>query len=1087
MAREGAVCCRREPFVTRPEGLKGLWEIETGPEKRKWRAGDKHGEDGRDWMPIDENGVVIRAPLLGEAELREADAAELALKRAKRIAVRADLGKVIGAMTDDDRAESRAVVEDYLTGRGIDPRWLPGYTEEHGLPLEMEPWKFSRRAAKWWPWSGGQKEAPREDHKPRSRMPALMAPVWALWSGAEAWEQFAGVHATCLVQTGAGRWVKRPKHDEKGKHQPQRIMHADCGGVVILPGVDQWRKRPVAERFPGGVLIIGEGVETTRAGQAAVHMALGGNEGSLAGPTAWAALDAGNLLEVRLPKDVRESGAVHTIIVLGDLDKPLDTRGRPSKTGQIKAAKAVLELRRLYPEITVVARWPMSEWFPKLVQKAEAGEDDRKGVRKGWIARFWEACGYQDSSARKHEEVPADVQSGCDWDDVLQLAGDPVVVGRAILEGLDLDANAERLRAGGPVGQRDHENEGETQGSGDALMPPADQRVDEGAGFVHQDVYEDGHDGGASGASGGGGQPPDFWGMLNWWHEKDDENRPKRPVVAKDVVVRARLFLLMRAWRKGDRRWRLIYWAGKWWAWDRGAVKELLEVDLRHRVAVWLRNLFELRPKGGKGEFQRINPGRSTVADIIEKIAGECSVEVDAMPVWLQATLSENGRPYWVGGIEVPERLGVREDGRGRADGWFVDEAGMFPLQEIVDVRRGKRATIERRAHSAELFTAWRRPYVLDLDELVGAVRDPLGWTAERDRRLMPLFAGALAGMTETIEPGLAKERKLQLGMMIGESNGGGRAMEHVNLLGGPTRSGKTLIENVITAVHGQPPITAATSFTALGSGFGLADLVGKPLVLISDGEIGRYTDTGVATEMLKTISGNGLVRMEPKYGDAVTVRLNARIWIFLNSDPSKLQDSSGALSGRWCAWPMNVSFYGEEDTTLKERVVKEAPGIAVWAMYHYALLFAMDRPRIPQGELSREVLSNLLTQQAPIWAFIVECLQTEANAYSPAGCVVTVAAEDQAVPFDDLYNVYRNFCEINEKPVAGKSKFSANIRAHAPWVRDRQLVRHGRKGSLVGIALRADLGPEFFREKSKGQQTWGPRADNPNVFTMPV
>jgi hypothetical protein len=1068
VSAEGVVCCRRRLEWTGgsdgPNRVLGIGHAAG----TTYQYDRKHGDDGRDWVPVDPTtGELVKAPELTPEQQAAKHSREAERQRVERLAVRRYLKFLITSTEGEAVDFGRAVVESYLAGRGIEPEWLPtGHAPA--------TWMFYRRAPEFWPWQRSEERAafkagtggmPKETDMPARCTAAILAPVVMPWVEGDRQARFAGAHGTCVVQLPSGRWVKRPRSDDRW--QPDRIMHAcSLPGVVILPVADG-----EDGDVPRGVLLVGEGIETTHAGQAALNMA-----GLPA--LAWAAMDAGNLVKIELPAAwLRDPEKLHTLIVLGDLDKAKGKTGQPSKTGQKKAAKAVLRFRELYPHLTVVARYPNSKWYPKLVQSAPPGEDNAKGLNKGWLGRFWTAV--EGVPREDAEELPVDQDGGCDWDDALQTTGDPVHAGRAILDGLNLDTNLERARyelarrkpAGASPGNDPHtpENEAINPAEGDALTPP-----------------------GASENTGeGGGEPPDFGGLLQWFYEDDDRSRPRRPVVAKDVVTRARLFLVQRAWQQGDQRWRLAYWAGVWYWFGDAGWEEISETQLHHRIAVWLRQLWQVKAKKDGRELERINPGRSTVQDIIIKLAGECEVLVQSLPAWLPPVVDAEGIPYWARGREVPERrANTYHRERGQAGQWFVDQGGMFPLAEVVEIQKGKREAIERRPHVPDLLTTWRRPYTLDLVELAAALRDPGGWTPARSSRLFPLWWQLLRDLTEKVAPELAADRIVQLGMMMGESLSGDRRLEIVNLLSGPTRSGKTTIEGVLVAMHGPPPITAATSFSALGSGFGLMDLVGKPLVVISDGEVGRYTDTGVATEVLKTLSGRGMVRVEPKYGTAVTVMLSCRIWIFVNSDPGKLQDNSGALSGRMCPWPMNRSFFGQEDPGLKERVVEEAPQIAIWAMFWYAQLMAMERPRIPLGELAHEARNQLLGQQSPIWPFVSECLLTDPCVDAPGGLVVRCVDEAHAVPFTEtLYRVYKNYCASKEKPAVGEAKLSAQLKMFAPWIRERQLAKHDRKRSLVGMGLRPDLPEELFRVRRFKEEavTYGPAADDPNVFTAPA
>ena len=113
--------------------------------------------------------------------------------------------------------------------------------------------------------------------------PAMVALVTRGTDGAPV-----AIHRTFLARDGAG----------KAPLEPQKMMLGPCRGSVVRLG------------DPGGVLMVGEGIETCLAAMQAI------------GYPSWAALSTSGLRTLNLPKDV------HDVIVLADGDESGEAAAR---------------------------------------------------------------------------------------------------------------------------------------------------------------------------------------------------------------------------------------------------------------------------------------------------------------------------------------------------------------------------------------------------------------------------------------------------------------------------------------------------------------------------------------------------------------------------------------------------------------------------------------------------------------------------------------------------------------------------------------------------------------------------------------
>ncbi|MBY0261882.1 MAG: hypothetical protein K2Q20_06035, partial [Phycisphaerales bacterium] len=451
VSAEGAVVCRRTgkakwakgarlPLVVDLEDWGGGRERRPVPLFREYAA--QLLRSTRLWAPVDDAGVVMLPPVITPEERARREAVIAAAKAAKRALAQMEYARACGGSFSARGNVGRPELVAYLRGRGIDPAWLPG-----GGPPEC--WRFVTDAPAHYDFegkrhpSGHPLEWPAGTPRPLGdvpdpiRRPAALAPVFSGRPGMALADRFRGMHATYLKPGPDGAWVKDPKATtgESG-----RRMHGCTDGVVVL------RASP-PDALAGGVLVVGEGIETTLAVQAASTAVCPG------GFHAWAAINCQNL--AHLPERAPIPRHVHTVIVLVDVDKLATSDGDISRTGQIESVKAAAAIRAAAPWAAVKLAWPTSSDFPGLVKRVDI-ENDAETLRLARDDRLGACAWAVYTEPEWHgwvEDQPADPAKGVDWLDALSHArtlGDADPRGRVIgcvLEGVDLAANAARAAA----------------------------------------------------------------------------------------------------------------------------------------------------------------------------------------------------------------------------------------------------------------------------------------------------------------------------------------------------------------------------------------------------------------------------------------------------------------------------------------------------------------------------------------------------------------------------------------------------------------------------------------------------------------
>jgi putative DNA primase/helicase len=240
--------------------------------------------------------------------------------------------------------------------------------------------------------------------------------------------------------------------------------------------------------------------------------------------------------------------------------------------------------------------------------------------------------------------------------------------------------------------------------------------------------------------------------------------------------------------------------------------------------------------------------------------------------------------------------------------------------------------------------------------------------------------------------------------------------MDKMMFLRGPTCAGKSKVLNVLKALVGAEQ-TADTSFADLSGQFGIAPLVGKLICIIADAR----TPKGAATrglELLLNISGSDSVQINRKFKDQIeSHKLTARVTIASN-EFLKVPDHAGALIRRMNIIEFQRSFIGREDFGLEAKLMKEIPGIAIWALEGLRRLRANGVFTVPPS--SRSALMDMRTANSPVAAFLIECCEDR------TGSEVTK---------NEIYDAWVGWCEAARIWACGKSPFFERVKMNATHV----------------------------------------------------
>ena len=404
---------------------------------------------------------------------------------------------------------------------------------------------------------------------------------------------------------------------------------------------------------------------------------------------------------------------------------------------------------------------------------------------------------------------------------------------------------------------------------------------------------------------------PDYRGG----HDVDDQDEPELIVPAPtNPMAVARAFLADRY--TADDVDLLRHHRGDFHAWDGRCWPELEDRTITSELYRWLEPATYWKTVNKVPTLVPFEPTRRKLGDLLEAVAA-----IGHLPARISP-------PTW------------------------LDIDGDFPAHEAVAMGNGLLHLPTRTLlpHTPRLYT----PHALAFDF------DPTAPRATRWEAFLHDLWDNDTGSTET------------LAEIMGYILGGDTRQQKMFLMVGPKRSGKGTIARVLTGLLGQHNTTAPT-LASLTKNFGLQDLVGKPLAVVSDARLGSRADGLVAVERLLSISGEDSITVDRKYRDPWTGKLDTRFLILTNEIP-RFTDSSGALASRFILLQTAQSFYGREDPNLTDTLLAEAPAIFNWALRGLDRL--NDRGHFEPPASSREAVRHLEDLSSPVGAFVRDCCE---------------------------------------------------------------------------------------------------------------
>ena len=270
--------------------------------------------------------------------------------------------------------------------------------------------------------------------------------------------------------------------------------------------------------------------------------------------------------------------------------------------------------------------------------------------------------------------------------------------------------------------------------------------------------------------------------------------------------------------------------------------------------------------------------------------------------------------------------------------------------------------------------------------------------------------------------------------------------------------SGKSILAKIFQACVGSG-YYSAISLDKIASRFGLGDLPGKKLAVMSEARGIEFRTLKTVTPMLLKIIGQDHTDTEAKYKTVMTELLGCKLLMMTNLTPV-LPDDTGALAQRLMIIRFNKVFRGtsEEILGLDRHILKE--GLASIIYWHLKGLERLSKRRMFIEPKSGLTVKRILEAQ-------IDPLKTFINRYFT---IHLETNKDLFILQKDFLHLFRAYCkrlgQPSEKSLINKRASIRQIKALYPKLNVSRLYRKQKQQYVVwGLVPAKGLELEFAEE----------------------
>lgn len=277
--------------------------------------------------------------------------------------------------------------------------------------------------------------------------------------------------------------------------------------------------------------------------------------------------------------------------------------------------------------------------------------------------------------------------------------------------------------------------------------------------------------------------------------------------------------------------------------------------------------------------------------------------------------------------------------------------------------------------------------------------------------------------------------------------------MQSMMFFFGVPGSGKSTTAGILEALLGRVRCCGASTnnFRTL---FGKESLLNKYAAIMSESRDTAKRDIDQLLQTWKALTGGDLMNVARKYKAAVDVSLFCRL-TYVANEAIPFDDASQAMASR-----MNLLYFPNNyrrhnpDRELLHKLREELPGVALWSIEGLKRLLANNRFTLPQQ--SKVQLAKIADLTNPVGAMMEECVER----------FIGAGYANHRVPVNDLYDLWKNWCEVNmSRTSLSQIGFGMKLAHMANPIKSKRIMEAGRRSNVYpGIAIRPEAAERYLK-----------------------
>jgi putative DNA primase/helicase len=233
-------------------------------------------------------------------------------------------------------------------------------------------------------------------------------------------------------------------------------------------------------------------------------------------------------------------------------------------------------------------------------------------------------------------------------------------------------------------------------------------------------------------------------------------------------------------------------------------------------------------------------------------------------------------------------------------------------------------------------------------------------------------------------------------------------------LFNGVSRSGKSVISNIISELHGKKNVTNL-AISSLNDDGTMIKASNSSLIIMPECNGFSGAIVNMVVSRLKAMTGGDSLSLRQPYSKSPIETIFGSLVIMVSNVIPDFKDPSLALSKRMEIIPFNKSFSGIEDRDILKNSIKELPAIFNWALKGLERLNQQDG--FTKCKLSENALLDVSNDMYQLSDFILDMCEIDKKEFTCG---------------KDAYKGYLFWCELNfiNKPLP-KNKFTKELKSH--------------------------------------------------------